>query len=88
MPTEKEIQQVIEWCEAKKKERGLVAFVERNELREKIPWTYRFPLIEIDRPTDAANKSSLVYDSTTKTLFQYYMGEWRKVEPEVQIKIK
>ncbi len=88
MPTEKEIQDVIGWCEERKRERKLVSMVERNELREKIPWTYRFPLIEIDRPTEAANKSSLVYDSTTKTLYQYYMGEWRKVEPEFGIKIK
>ncbi len=88
MPTEKEIRQVIDWCEAKKKERKLVSMVERNELREKIPWTYRFPLIEIDRPTEAANKTSLVYDSTTKALYQHYMGEWRKIEPEFDIKIK
>lgn len=88
MPTADEIKKVIEWCEAKKKEKGLVSFVERNELREKIPGLYRFPLIEVDRPTEAANKTSLVYDSTTKTLYQYYMGEWRKIEPEFQIKIK
>lgn len=88
MPTQKEIDEVIGWCEEKKREKKLVSFVERNELREKLPWTYRFPLIEVDRPMEAANKSSLVYDSTTKTLFQYYMGEWRKVEPEVEIKIK
>jgi len=88
MPTEKEIQQVIEWCEARKKERKLVSMVERNEVREKLPWTYRFPLIEIDRPIESANKTSLVYDSTTKTLYQYYMGEWRKIEPEFDIKIK
>ncbi len=88
MPTADEIKKVIEWCEQKKKEKKLVSFVERNELREKIPALYRFPLIEVDRPTEAANKTSLVYDSTTKTLYQYYMGEWRKVEPELDIKIK
>ena len=88
MPTESEIRQVMEWCEEKKKERKLVSFVERNELREKLPWTYRFPLIEVDRPLESAAKSSLVYDSTTKTLYQCYMGEWRKVEPEVEIRIK
>ncbi|NYZ60240.1 hypothetical protein H0O01_00915 [Candidatus Micrarchaeota archaeon] len=88
MPTEKEIKQVVDWCEARKKERKLVSMVERNELREKIPWTYRFPLIEIDRPTEAASKTSLVYDSTTKALYQYYMDEWRKIEPEFDIKIK
>jgi len=88
MPNQKEIQQVIEWCEARKKERKLVSMVERNEVREKLPWTYRFPLIEIDRPIESANKTSLVYDSTTKTLYQYYMGEWRKIEPEFDIKIK
>jgi hypothetical protein len=87
LPTKDEIQKVIEWCDEQKKEKGLVSFVMRNELREKVPWTYRFPLIEVDRPLDAANKTSLVYDSTTKTLFQHYMGEWRKVEPEVEIKI-
>jgi hypothetical protein len=88
MPTADEIKKVMDWCEAKKKERKLVSFVERNELREKIPWLYRFPLIEIDRPTEAANTTSIVYDSTTKTLYQYYMGEWRKIEPEFQIRIK
>ncbi len=88
MPTREEMEKVMEWCEQQKQKRRLVSFVERNELRESQPWTYRFPLIEVDRPLESANRSSLVYDSTTRTLYQHYMGEWRKIEPDLEIRIK
>jgi len=42
----------------------------------------------VDRPLESANRSSLVYDSTTRTLYQHYMGEWRKIEPDLEIRIK
>ncbi len=84
MVTKDELEKVKGWCEKVKAEKKAVAAVERNPFREEIPWMYRFPLIEIDRPKEAAGKSSIVYDSTTRTLWQYYNGEWRKVEPDVR----
>ena len=82
MPTKEEIEEIISWAEKRKREEGRLVLVERNPFREKIPWTFRFPTIEIDRPKEVANKHSLVYDSTTKTLWVYELGRWKKVEPD------
>ena len=83
MVTKKEIGEVMEWCDEQKREKKRVYVVERNPFRDRISWMYRFPLIEIDRPLEVAGKSNLVYDSTTKTLWQHYLGNWRKIEPDV-----
>ena len=86
MPTKEEINKLIQWCEEKKKERQRIYVIERNPFRDEIKWTYRFPLIEIDRPKEIAAKTSLVYDSTTKTLWQFLNQDWRKIEPDFEIK--
>ncbi len=83
MPTKQEIQKVIEWCEQKKKERQRIYVIERNTLGDKISWMRRFPLIEIDRPKEVAAKTSLVYDSITKKLWQYLNGDWRNIEADI-----
>ena len=85
MVTKQEIDHVMEWCEQKKKERGRIYAIERNPFRDEVRWMYRFPLIEIDRPKEVAAKTNLVYDSTTKTLWQFFNGDWRKVEPDLRI---
>ena len=85
MVTKEEIDRVIEWCERKKRERGRIYIIERNPFREEIPWMRRFALIEIDRPLDSASKLSLVYDSTTRQLYQYLNGSWRKIEPDIRV---
>jgi hypothetical protein len=85
MVTKEEIEKIIQWCEQKKKERMRIYIIERNPFCDEIEWTRRFPLIEIDRPKEIAAKTSLVYDSTTKQLWQYFNGEWRKVEPDVKV---
>jgi len=85
MPTKEEIEKVIEWCEKIKKERGRIYVIERNPFRDEIPWMRRYPLIEIDRPIDVASKFSLVYDSTTKQLWHFMNGSWRRVEPEIKV---
>ena len=82
MVTKEEIEKIKKWCDEKKMEEKKVVLVERNPFREEISWTMRFPLIEIDRPKEIASKSSLVYDSTTKQLWQYYLNSWRRVEPD------
>lgn len=84
MPTAEEIKKIIEWCEKKKKEENRLVLVLRNPFREEIPWTYRYPLIEIDRPLEVASKNSLVYDSSTKSLWHYYLDAWRKIEPDFE----
>ena len=88
MATKQEIETIINWCEEQKRKQNKIVLVVRNPFREQIPWTYRYPLIEIDRPTSAAAKSSLVYDSSTRTLWHYYFDEWRKIEPEAEIFIR
>ncbi|MEM4367176.1 MAG: hypothetical protein QW035_03550 [Candidatus Anstonellales archaeon] len=86
MPTKKEIDEIISWCEQKKKEKGIVPIIERNTFKDKYPWAYRYTFIEIDRPFEAASKSSLVYDSVTKKLWHFLLGSWRPIEPEADIK--
>ncbi len=85
MVSQSEIDEIIEWCERRKKETRKVALVEINPFRDKFGWTMRFPTIEIDRPLEVANKHSLVYDSRTKTLWQYLFNQWRKIEPDFEI---
>lgn len=86
MVTKEEIERVMRWCDKTKKEKKKIYIIERNPFRDEIAWMRRFPLIEIDRPKEVAAKTNLVYDSLTKTLWQYYMNQWRKVEPAVEIK--
>ncbi|MFA5050319.1 MAG: hypothetical protein WC501_04900 [Candidatus Micrarchaeia archaeon] len=85
MVAKKEIEKIIEWCDRKKRETGKIVLVERNPFRDEISWTYRFPLIEIDRGLEVASKTSLVYDSSIKELWQYLNGEWRRVQPSIEI---
>ena len=85
MPPKEEIEEVVNWCEERKRETKRVALIEPNPFRERFRWTYRFPFIEIDRPIEVANKNHLVYDSTTKTLWQFLGRSWRKIEPDFTI---
>lgn len=86
MPSKAEIDEIASWCVQRKAQEKRLALVERNPFRERIGWTYRYPLIEIDRPTEVANKSSLVFDSLSKTLWHFLNNEWRKIEPDFVIK--
>ena len=85
MPTKEEIEKVVEWCELKKKERNRIYVIERNPFRDEIDWMRRFALIEIDRGKDTAAKTSLVYDSVLKQLWQFFNGDWRRIEPDIRI---
>ncbi|MFH1394283.1 MAG: hypothetical protein ABII71_05430 [Candidatus Micrarchaeota archaeon] len=85
MVSQEEIEKVSAWCEKVKKERNRIQVIERNPFRDEIDWMRRFPLIEIDRSMDAASKHDLVYDSTTKQLWQYINGSWRRVEPDIRV---
>ncbi len=85
--TKEEIKEVIDWCEKIKLEKGLMYSVERNELRDKIRWMSRFPLIEIDRPKETANQRNLVYDSTMGTLWQYMNNTWMEIIPDVNLSV-
>ncbi|MBI5046964.1 hypothetical protein HZC07_04520 [Candidatus Micrarchaeota archaeon] len=85
MPTPEEIKKVVEWCESVKAERKRIYVIERNPFRDGIEWMRRFALIEIDRPKEVASKNDLVYDSTTKQLWQYMNGDWRKIDPDMRI---
>lgn len=87
MTTREEIDEVINWCEEVKKEKGVMYTVERNAFRDKIRWMARFPLIEIDRPKETANKQNLVYDSTMRSLWQYMNNIWMEIIPDVGLRI-
>lgn len=86
MPTKKDIDDIIAWCERKKAEKLVTPIIERNPFKDKYPWTYRYTFVEIDRPFEAAHTSSLVYDSVTGKLWHFLLGSWRPIEPEAEIK--
>ncbi len=77
-----EYDKIIHWCEARLKETKRVVLVERNPFQFEIPWTSKFIFIEINKPKELANKRSLVYDSSNKKLYEYYMDEWKEVKPK------
>jgi hypothetical protein len=85
MVTKEEVSKVIDWCEKVKAERKRIYVIERNPFKDDVPWMRRFPLIEIDRPKEVASKNNLVYDSTTKTLWQFMNMDWRRIEPDFKI---
>ncbi|MBU0586893.1 hypothetical protein KJ780_05255 [Candidatus Micrarchaeota archaeon] len=74
--TQKEVEEVIQWCEDRKKERQAIYIIERNPFGQKFDWTRNIISIEIDRPITVAAKTSLVYDSVAKKLYQYMNGKW------------
>jgi|GEM_PF-450136 len=80
MDKKAEIEKIVSWCEKKKKESGRIYIIERNPFADSISWTSRFVFIEIDKPKESANKSSLVYDSTTKQLWEFINNSWRRVD--------
>lgn len=85
MGRQEDIARIISWCEQKKKESGRIYIVERNPFSEDILWTSRFVFIEIDKPKEIANKNSIVYDSTTKQLWEFINGSWRMINPGLTI---
>ncbi len=82
--TKEEINEIIQWCESVKKEKGVMFAIERNPFRERIRWMGRFPLIEIDRPRENANVNSLVYDSTMGKLYHNFGGTWMEVVADIK----
>ncbi len=85
MAKKSEVNEIIAWCENKKREKNLTYIVEKNPFREKFKWTSNKIFIEIDRPKIMASKLSLVYDSTTKRLYEYLNGSWRFVPIDLEI---
>jgi hypothetical protein len=85
MNRKEDIDKIISWCEQRKKETGRIHMVERNPFSREIPWTSRFVLIEIDKSRELAGKNSLVYDSTTKQLWEFMNGTWRKLDSDLKI---
>lgn len=83
MVTKGEIEQITAYCEKRKKDEKRIYIIDRNPFGDAIPWTRRFPLIEIDRPKEIAAKTSLVYDSSAKKLWQYMNNSWRMVSPDI-----
>ncbi|MEM2974480.1 MAG: hypothetical protein QW112_02545 [Candidatus Micrarchaeia archaeon] len=73
-----EIKTVIEWCEKKKKEIGRIPIIETNPFKH-ISWLRNKTLLQIDRELNQADKSGIVYDSTTHSLYEFMNGMWRKI---------
>ncbi|RLG19509.1 hypothetical protein DRN67_02530 [Candidatus Micrarchaeota archaeon] len=76
---EKELEEVIAWCEQQKHERGRVPIIERNFFQNKYTWARGKYLIEIDMPLEKADRNAFVYDSVLKCLWEWRNGNWAKV---------
>lgn len=85
MPAKEELERIMAWCEQVKRERGRSQAIERHPFGEEMPWTRRFPFIEIDRRRETAAKTNLVYDSTTRSTWEFLNGLWRRLEPEMPV---
>jgi len=83
MPTKYEIERVKEWCRKIKAERGgRIYIIERNPFKEEMEWIRNKVFVEIDRPKEIANHHSIVYDSTTDSLWEYLNGTWRRIRAD------
>jgi hypothetical protein len=80
MASIKEIQMnaLMAWCEAKKRERGRVPIIERNEFQD-YEWMRSRTLVQIDMPLELADEHAIIYDSVMKCLWEYRNGEWARV---------
>lgn len=83
MVTQAELDTIINWCKAKKAEVGRIYIIERNPFQEEIFWARNKIKIEIDRPTEVADKNSLVYDSTTNSLSTFENGRWKQLHADM-----
>lgn len=74
-----ELREVVEWCEKRKSEEMRVPLIEMNPFKH-FDWMRNKTLIQIDREKATADKNGVVYDSTTKFLYEFSNGSWRKIE--------
>ncbi len=75
----KEIKEVIDWCEKRKKEEMRVPLIEPNPFKH-LDWMRNKTVIQIDREKEVADKNGIVYDSTTRSLYEHVNGVWKKIE--------
>jgi hypothetical protein len=74
-----EIKTVIEWCEKKKNEEMRVPIIELNPFKN-FSWLRNKTVIQIDKEKETADRNGIVYDSTTRSLYEYVNGVWKKIE--------
>jgi len=74
-----QLKEVIEWCEKRKGEEMRVPLIEPNRFKH-FDWLRNKTLIQIDREKEVSDKNGVVYDSTTKSLFEFTNGIWKKIE--------
>lgn len=74
-----QLKEVIEWCEKRKKEEGRTPLIEPNPFKH-FDWLRNKTVIQIDRERELADKNGIIYDSTTRALYEYVNGIWRRIE--------
>ncbi len=79
MSIEDEINEIVQWCENKKKEKQCIYIIEKNPFATKFNWTRNIINIEIDKPLATASKSNFVYNSTIKKLYRYINYTWMPI---------
>ncbi|MFH1285994.1 MAG: hypothetical protein ABIH99_05430 [Candidatus Micrarchaeota archaeon] len=75
---EEEITLVKDWCEKRKLELARTPIIEPNPFKH-ISWMRNKTRIEIDRPREIADKYGVLYESTTRSLWEYMNGIWRRL---------
>lgn len=78
MKKQAQMDALMAWCEAKKRERGRVPLIERNTFPD-YEWMRSKTLIMIDMPLERADTSAIVYDSAMRCLWEHRNGEWARV---------
>lgn len=74
-----QIKEVIEWCEKRKMEEMRVPLIELNPFKH-FDWLRNKTVIQIDKEKEIADKNGIVYDSSTRSLYEYVNGVWKKIE--------
>ena len=79
MSKKEEMKKVIDWCEKRKKEVGRIPILEINPFKD-IEWLRNKTTIQIDQYFERADKRGIIYQSTTKSLWEYIAGHWKRIE--------
>ena len=75
----KEIEMFKSWCEEKIKEYNRTPIILLNPFRD-IDWLRNKIYIKIDAHLGEGEENTIVYDLTTKSIYEFINGIWRKIE--------
>jgi hypothetical protein len=74
----KEIEMLKSWCEEKIKEYNRTPIILLNPFRD-IDWLRNKIYIKIDAYLGEGKENTIVYDPTTKSIYEFINGVWKKI---------